>query len=179
MRGVVAPGSLELDHDLPGRVGLHAPVGQSGACDAAAQLLQRLAVVGATAHSCVQAEAVDVGAQRLLEVRVPGHALQAAPALASAGPSRGTLSTLHRQHLLAGAPSAPVVLVAPSEQVVEIGHLDGWGGGLYGGPSIFSPWTRGNGHERFVTVVAEGTGSLQLCVGSCRVGFTTVSVTLS
>ena len=53
-------------------------------------LLQRLAVVGATAHSCVQAEVVDVGAQRLLEVCVLGHALQAAPALASAGPSRGT-----------------------------------------------------------------------------------------
>ena len=63
--------------------------------------------------------------------------------------------------------------------MVEIGHLEGWGGGLYGGPSIFGPWTRGNGHERFVTAVAEGTGSLQLCVGSCRVGLTTVDLTLA
>jgi hypothetical protein len=61
-------------------------------------------------------------------------------------------------------------LVAPSEQVVELGHLDGWGGGLYGGPSIFSPWTRGNGHERFVTLVVEGRSTLQLEVASCRVG---------
>ena len=60
--------------------------------------------------------------------------------------------------------------MAPSEQVVELGHLDGWGGGLYGGPSIFSPWTRGNGHERFVTLVVEGRGTLQLEVASCRVG---------
>jgi len=44
------------------------------------------------------------------------------------------------------------------------------GGGLYGGPSIFSPWTRGNGHERFVTLVVEGRGTLQLEVASCRVG---------
>ena len=30
-----------------------------------------------------------------------------------------------------------VTPLAPAESVVEIGHLDGWGGGLYGGPSIF------------------------------------------
>ena len=41
--------------------------------DVAAQLLQRLPVVGAAAHSGMQAEAVDVGAKVLLEVRIPGH----------------------------------------------------------------------------------------------------------
>ena len=61
-------------------------------------------------------------------------------------------------------------LLAPSEAVVELGHLDGWGGGLYGGPSVFSPWTRGNGHERFVTLVTRGTGRVRVEVGSCRVG---------
>ena len=61
-------------------------------------------------------------------------------------------------------------LVAPAEQRLEIGHLEGWGGGLYGGSSIFSPWSRGNGHERFVTLVAEGSGTLKLSVQSCRVG---------
>jgi len=85
VRGAVAPSGLELEHDLPGRVGLHALVGQSGARDVAAQLLQRLAVVGTAAHGGMQAEALDVGAQSLLEVRVPGH------------------GTLQRQHLLAGA----------------------------------------------------------------------------
>jgi len=50
-----------------------------------ARLLQRLAIIGAAAHGGMQAEALDVGAQRLLEVGVPGHV------------------TLQRQHLLAGA----------------------------------------------------------------------------
>ena len=45
-------------------------------------------VVGCAAHGGVQAEPVDVGAQRLLKVPVPGHALQAALALASVSPSR-------------------------------------------------------------------------------------------
>jgi len=70
---------------LPGSVGLHALVNQCRARGVAAQLLQRQAVVGAAAHGGVEAEALDVGAQSLLEVRVPG------------------LGTLHRQHLLPGA----------------------------------------------------------------------------
>ena len=61
--GAVAPGCLQLQHHLPGGVSLHALVGQSGASDVAAQLLERLAVVGITSHGSVQAETVDVGAQ--------------------------------------------------------------------------------------------------------------------
>ena len=38
------------------------------------------------------------------------------------------------------------------------------------------PWTRGNVHERFVTLVAEGKGKLQVKVGSCRVGYLTLEV---
>ena len=69
-----------------------------------------------------------------------------------------------------------VTLIAPAESIVEIGHLDGWGAGLYGGASIFMPWTRGNGHERFVTLVTEGRGTLSVTVGSCRVGYRTVEI---
>jgi Zinc carboxypeptidase len=61
-------------------------------------------------------------------------------------------------------------LLAPAEPTVEIGQLDGWGGGLYGGPSAFSPWTRGNGHERFVTLVTRGAGRVRAELSSCRVG---------
>ena len=50
VRGPVTPGGLELEHHLPGGVGLHALVGQCRAVDVAAQLLQRLAVIGGTAH---------------------------------------------------------------------------------------------------------------------------------
>ena len=69
-----------------------------------------------------------------------------------------------------------VKLVAPAEAIVEIGHLDGWGNGLYAGPNIFFPWTRGNVHERFVTLVVEGKGRLAVKVGSCRVGYRVVEV---
>ena len=76
----------------------------------------------------------------------------------------------HVEPLRLTAQGEGLTLLAPFESVVEIGHLDGWGGGLYGGPSVFSPWTRGNGHERFVTLVAKGSGRVQVEVSSCRVG---------
>ena len=47
---------LSLSTTWPGGVGLHAFVGQRRAGDVAAQLFQRLAVVGAAAHRSVQAE---------------------------------------------------------------------------------------------------------------------------
>jgi len=67
-------------------------------------------------------------------------------------------------------------LVAPGEKVVELGHLAGWGQGLYNGVSIFFPWTRGNVHERFFTLVTEGKGKVRVRVGSTRVGFRTLEV---
>jgi hypothetical protein len=72
-----------------------------------------------------------------------------------------------------------VTVLAPGAAVVEIGHLEGWGGGLYGGPSVFSPWTRGNGHERFVTLVVAGSGTLAVTVGSARVGFQHLTVAVA
>ena len=85
VRGPVAPGGLELEHHLSGDVGLHTFVGQCRAGDVAAQLLQRLPVVGPASNGSMQAETVDVSAQRLREVFLPWH------------------GTLYRQHLLAGA----------------------------------------------------------------------------
>jgi len=85
----------------------------------------------------------------------------------------------HVEPLRLTASGDGVKLVAPAEAIVEIGHLDGWGAGLYGGPSIFMPWTRGNEHERFVTLVAEGKGTLRVKVGSCRVGYQTVEVAVA
>ena len=84
----------------------------------------------------------------------------------------------HSEVLRLTAHGKGIKVVAPAEAIVEIGHLDGWGGGLYGGPSIFMPWTRGNGHERFVSIVAEGQGTLQVKVGSCRVGYRSVDVAI-
>jgi hypothetical protein len=67
-------------------------------------------------------------------------------------------------------------LGAPTATPIELGHLDGWGQGLYAGISIFAPWTRGNVHEKFVTLVAEGKGRLDVRVGSCRVGYRKLSI---
>ena len=70
--------------------------------------------------------------------------------------------------------SEGATLLAPTEAVITIGHLDGWGGGLYGSPSVFSPWTRGNSHERFVTLLTQGAGSVHVELGSCRLGVQTL-----
>jgi hypothetical protein len=85
----------------------------------------------------------------------------------------------HAEPLRLTARGEGVTLLAPSEAIVEIGHLDGWGAGLYGGPSVFAPWTRGNGHERYVTLVAQGTGKVHIEVGSCRVGFQALGLSIA
>ena len=104
------------------------------------------------------------GEHTRIDIRVANHGY-----LGTCGvPSAKTLP--HSEPLRLSARGEGVTLLAPALAVVEIGHLDGWGGGLYGGPSVFSPWTRGNGHERFVTLIVTGTGSVQVEVGSCRVG---------
>ena len=72
-----------------------------------------------------------------------------------------------------------VRVAAPGESITQIGHLEGWGRGPYGGVNIFLPWTRGNVNEKTVTLVAEGTGTLRVKVGSCRVGFQTVVVEIA
>lgn len=61
-------------------------------------------------------------------------------------------------------------LLAPAQSIIEIGHLEGWGQGLHGGPPVFMPWTRGNGHEKKISLVVQGNGVLHLTLGSCRVG---------
>jgi len=99
-----------------------------------------------------------------IHVRVANHGYLGTCGL----PSAKTLP--HAEPLRLTARGVGVTLLAPAAAVVEIGHLNGWGGGLYGGPSVFSPWTSGNGHERFVTLVVTGTGTVEVEVGSCRVG---------
>ncbi|MEP7084772.1 MAG: peptidase M14, partial [Betaproteobacteria bacterium] len=82
----------------------------------------------------------------------------------------------HSEPLRLAAQGPGLKLIAPAESPIEIGHLDGWGTGLYAGISIFAPWTRGNVHEKVVTLVVEGSGRLQAKVGSCRVGYQTLEI---
>ena len=101
--------------------------------------------------------------------------------------NRGYLSTYglssakklpHSEPLRLTVECSGMRLAAPGESVVEIGHLAGWGQGLYSGVNIFFPWTRGNVHEKFVTLVTEGHGRMQVKVGSCRVGYRTLEITV-
>jgi hypothetical protein len=108
-----------------------------------------------------------------IDIRVANHGYLGTCGLPSAK------ALPHAEPLRLAARGDGVTLLAPAEAVIEIGHLDGWGGGLYGGPSVFSPWTRGNGHERLVTLVATGSGSVQVEVGSCRVGLQRLVVTVA
>ena len=104
------------------------------------------------------------GEHTRIDVRVANHGY-----LGTVGvPSARELP--HVEPLRLTARGDGVTLLAPAEAVVEIGHLDGWGGGLHGGPSVFSPWTRGNGHQRIVTLIVAGSGSVEVEVSSCRVG---------
>ena len=105
-----------------------------------------------------------------IDIRVANHGYLASHGLPSAK------ALPHSEPLRLAARGEGVTLLAPAEAIVEIGHLDGWGSGLHGGPSVFSPWTRGNGHERFVTLVTTGAGKVHVEVGSCRVGQQTLVV---
>lgn len=63
-------------------------------------------------------------------------------------------------------------LVDLGDSRVELGHLDGWGRGLYaGGSAVFSLRSRGSTGRRVHRFAVTGHGKLQLRIGSCRIGW--------
>lgn len=63
-------------------------------------------------------------------------------------------------------------LVDPSAARRDVGHLDGWGRGLFGdGSSVAYARSRGNASRRVLTYAVRGHGTLSLRIGSCRVGW--------
>ena len=157
-------GEVEVNGFDP-RVGIWNPPYERVADTCSTQSAAFLRVAALAPRISVQVVKQERSAEHTrIEIRVANHGY-----LASCGvPSAKALP--HSEPLRLTLRAEGVTLLAPAQSVVEIGHLDGWGGGLYGGPSVFSPWTRGNGHERFVTLVVTGTGSVRVEVGSCRVG---------
>ena len=99
-----------------------------------------------------------------IELRIANEGYLATYGLSSA--KKLTLS----EPLRASLECEGLTLEAPASSVTEIGHLAGWGQGLYNGATAFFPWTRGNAHERYVTIVVGGSGTLRATVGSVRVG---------
>jgi hypothetical protein len=157
-------GPVEVDGFDP-RVGIWNPPYERLAetCNAqSAAFLRVAALVPRVTVEVVRQESAE-GHHRV-ELRIANHGY-----LSTCGvPSAKALPHAEPLRLKAGGDGLRVL--APTETVVEIGHLEGWGSGLHGGPSPFSLLTRGNGHERFVTLWVQGRGQLQVEVGSCRVG---------
>lgn len=54
----------------------------------------------------------------------------------------------------------------------QLGHLDGWGKGLFDGSgALYFTRSSGNAHSAAITYVVRGRGELRLRVGACRVGW--------
>lgn len=140
--------------------------GQSAAFLRVAALLPRLSL------SVVEQQPVEGGLTRL-KLRVANHGY-----LPSYGvPSAKDLP--HCEPLRLRAHGEGLRVLTPAEAVVEIGHLAGWGGGLYGSSNAFSPWTSGNRHERVVTLLVAGKGRLQVSLASCRAGTLALDIDIS
>jgi hypothetical protein len=164
-------GEVELGGFDP-RVGIWNPPYEKLAqtcCQQSAAFLRVAALLPQVAVEVVKKEKVGVDQTRV-ELRVANRGYLGTYGLSSAR------KLPHAEPLRVALACHGVDLLAPAEAIVDIGQLDGWGQGLHGGPSIFMPWTRGNAHERIVTLVTRGRGKLVLTVGSCRVGQQTIEV---
>ena len=84
-------GALELQHDIAGTVACQSFVGDGGAGDVAAQLLQLLALMGGAAYLGMEAEAVRVDAAHGGQWRLCREGLQAQHFLARPSPERNAV----------------------------------------------------------------------------------------
>lgn len=78
----------------------------------------------------------------------------------------------HNEPLWADAECKGCELAEPSLAHREIGHLDGWGRGLFSGAgALYYMQTSGTTGARTLSWTVRGHGALDLRVGSCRVGW--------
>jgi hypothetical protein len=83
----------------------------------------------------------------------------------------------HNEPLWADIRCTGCELADPDLAHREIGHLDGWGRGLFDGSgALYYMRTRGTSGSRTVSWVVRGRGVVSLRIGSCRVGWTTRDV---
>lgn len=83
----------------------------------------------------------------------------------------------HNEPLWADVTCKGCELADPDLAHREIGHLDGWGRGLFDGSgALYYTRTRGTTGARTLSWVVRGRGVLSLKVGSCRVGWTTCDI---
>lgn len=61
----------------------------------------------------------------------------------------------------------------------ELGHLDGWGHGMFSGANLpVWPGTRGTTNAAWATYLVRGAGTLEVRVGACRAGFVTARIVI-
>jgi hypothetical protein len=166
-------GNVEVNGFDP-RVGIWNPPYErlDATCQAQSAAFLRVAALTARISISVVSQVTEGGHTRT-EVRIANHGYMASYGLPSAK------ALPHAEPLRLRVQTQGATLLAPSEAVLDIGHLEGWGAGLHGGPSVFAPWTRGNAHERFVTLVTQGPGRVELELSSCRVGTQRLTINLA
>lgn len=70
-------------------------------------------------------------------------------------------------------------LVDPGAAHQELGHLDGWGHGMFSGGNLpVYPGTRGTTNAAWATYLVRGAGTLEIRAGACRAGFVTARVVI-
>ncbi|MBT9561230.1 MAG: peptidase M14 [Myxococcales bacterium] len=84
----------------------------------------------------------------------------------------------HSEALRLRTVSESVTVASAPSALLDVGHLEGWGQGLYGGWGVFLPWTRGSVSERTLTIVLQGHGEVEFVLESCRTGRATLQLTV-
>jgi hypothetical protein len=139
----------------------------------AAHYLRVAALAPAVALDAVETMALSPELTRV-SVTIANHGYLPTYILASAK------ALTHNEALWADARCSGCELADPNLAHVEIGHLDGWGRGLFDGSgALYSTLTRGTTGARTVSWVVRGRGVVRLRVGSCRVGWTTRDVNIA
>lgn len=139
----------------------------------AAHYLRAAALAPAVVVDAVQTAALSPELTRVT-VTVANHGYLPTYILASAK------ELTHNEALWADASCSGCELADAGHAHREIGHLDGWGRGLFDGSgALYSALTRGTTGARTLSWVVRGRGVLSLRVGSCRVGWTTREISIA
>ncbi|MET0344920.1 MAG: M14 family metallopeptidase [Casimicrobiaceae bacterium] len=115
-----------------------------------------------------------------IDVKALGHGLTRIGATVE---NRGYLPTqilasakdlTHNEPLWADVTCEGCELADPALAHVAIGHLDGWGRGLFSGAgALYYAFGRGTTGAKSLAWIVHGKGTMELRVGSCRVGWIT------
>jgi hypothetical protein len=152
---------------LDPRVGLWNPPPESlpGICRGLSRFFLRLAARLPRVQAFATADTVAEGVFRVrVEVENTGYFSTRGPAAAKDLPHVEPLR-------LTATPRDGAELVDPSEGRQELGHLDGWGRGRFGGAeTLYLLRSRGTTGRATAAITVRGPGTLSVRIGSPRVG---------